>query len=96
MERSLGIERVYNLGDYKSIRFSDTIDNLPEEIAMNQEIVDKIRYLQFINVESHYRQYIMLQKKVDPKLIELEEAMQFLSDEKATTMEELKNLIIKE
>jgi len=96
VDRDLGIERVYNLGDYKSIRFSDEIHNLPDEVAFNAELVDKIRYLQLVNVELHYRQYLELAKKVNTFGVEkIAEAMQLLEDEKATTLQDIKTILFK-
>jgi hypothetical protein len=96
MTRSLGIERVFNLGDYKSIRFNDFINNLPEKVALNNELVDSIRYLQLVNVELHYRQYVQLAKKIDKFGVNMQEAIDFLQSEKATTLEDIKTIFKKE
>jgi len=94
LSRSLGIERVYNLGDYKSIRFSDYVANLPERVALNAELVDKIRYLQLVNVELHYRQYIQLAEKLKTaKLESIAEVIQLLEDEKTATLQDIKTIL---
>lgn len=92
--RSLGIERVYNLGDYKSIRFSDNISNLPDRVVFNSALVDKIVYLQLLNVELHYRQYLELAKKINTYGVErVAEAIQLLEDEKTATITDIKNIL---
>lgn len=94
MNRTLGIERVFTLGDYKSIRFSDTIENLPQEVMLNQELVDKIRYLQMLNVDSAYQRYAEMYRKLN--VLPEEEKMSFLIEEKLNTLDEIKKLLFKE
>jgi hypothetical protein len=91
MNRNLGIERVYSLGDYKSIRFLDFINEVPEEIAMNMDAVGLIRYLQLVGVDLAYTKYNMLLKQHTPMLEHERES--FLTTEYANTMDELKQLI---
>lgn len=94
MNRSLGIERVFSLGDYKSIRFSDTIVDLPQEFVFNQELIDKIRYLQMLNVDSAHQKYVEMYRKLST--IPEEEKMSFLIEEKINTLDEIKLLLTKE
>ena len=91
MNRSLRIERVYSLGDYRSIRFSDDILDLPEEVVFNQPLVDKIRLLQLINVEINFRQYKDLISKVNT--YSEEEALAFLEEQKINTLDEIKDIL---
>ena len=94
MNRSLGIERVFSLGDYKSIRFSDNIQELPQEVMLNQELVDKIRYLQMLSVDSAYQKYVETMKKYGN--LPEEERTSFLIEAKINTLEEIKQLLNKE
>ena len=91
MNRSLRIERVYSLGDYRRIRFSDDILDLPEEVVFNQPLVDKIRLLQLINVEINFRQYKDLISKVNT--YSEEEALAFLEEQKINTLDEIKDIL---
>lgn len=87
MNRNLGIERVYNLGDYKSLRVIDYINDVPEDLMLDTDAVDKIRYLQLISLDLVYERYAVLSKKQVK-----EDAMLVLLEERANVMEELKQL----
>ena len=61
MKRSLVTDRLYNLGDFKNIRFSDEFNDIPEEFMLDSEFVSGIRSLQVLGVEILYREYLKLQ-----------------------------------
>lgn len=92
MNRALGIERVFNLGDYKSLRVTDYLNELPEEWALNDELVDKLRYLQMVGINLVYNNYVRLAKRYDME--NLAEAESFLIEERANTMDAIKQLIL--
>jgi hypothetical protein len=91
MTRTLGVERVFTLGNYKTIRFIDTIENIPEKLAFDAELVSKIRALQFITIEKDYRDYIATNKEVNA--MSFEDAITALDEERATTLEDIKNIL---
>lgn len=66
MSRKLAVERVYNLsewfGNYNTLRLTDEIE-IPEELEWNSEYVEKVRALQFVNMEIDYIRYISLSTK---------------------------------
>lgn len=62
MNRSLHCERVYNLSNYNTIRFGDMIEDIPEEMALNEGLVDQLRFLQMLNIEIAKNKYIELTK----------------------------------
>jgi hypothetical protein len=88
------MERVFSLGDYKSIRFSDTITDLPQEVMLNQDIVDRIRYLQMISVDLAYQTYVDTYRKLIT--ITEEEKLSFLIEQKINTIDEIKHILFKE
>jgi hypothetical protein len=94
MNRSVGMERVFSLGDYKSIRFSDTINDLPQEVMLNQELIDKLRYLQMLNVDAAYQLYVDMNRRINR--IPEEEKLSFLIEEKLNTLDDIKKLLFKE
>lgn len=57
MDRSIGLERVYNLGDYKSLRVTDYINNIPEELVLDADFMDGLRSLQLVSAEKAYYDY---------------------------------------
>lgn len=79
MNRTSSIKRLYWLGDYRNIEFSDVIDDIPEEVALNPELMGEIRLLQLLQVEWAYRQYhkmiekLPYDKNIDYAIKELED-----------------------
>jgi hypothetical protein len=94
VNRSLKVERLYSLGDYKNIKFIDEINDLPEEVIFNDGVVSKIRYLQLISLELNIRKYMELMRAV--QTVPLEEQLQYLEEQKVNTLDEIKQLLIKE
>jgi hypothetical protein len=79
MDRSIGLERVYNLGDYKSLRVSDYSNNIPEELATNDEFMSELRHLQLVSAELTYYNYSVMVSNLNEK--ETNEAKQeFLAE----------------
>lgn len=64
MNRELGFERVYKLGDFKTARFSDVIRDIPQDILLNPDAVNTLRILQFIQVEKSYYTYLKLRNNL--------------------------------
>lgn len=97
MQKNLKVERLYSLGDYKSIRISDEIIEIPDEFVLKEEVLESLRYLQFITIEIAYRRYLTLAKKAQTFTSEqINEAIGYLEQEKLTTLAELKDLMLKE
>jgi hypothetical protein len=88
MNRTSQIDRLYPLGDYRNIRFSDTIADIPDKLAMDSEFMAAIRYLQMVEIEITFRRYIELTNKVGT--IKFEEAMKILEDLRVETMGKIK------
>ena len=57
MKRNLGLERVFKLGDFKSMRVSSDILDIPEELALDSELMARLRLLQLIEVDRAFYQY---------------------------------------
>lgn len=92
MKRTLGIERVFTLGQYKTLRLADTIEDIPEELALNPDFVDKIRILQMLNIEKQYRDYIKINEKINANL-NIEDAYEALDKAKTTTLSDIEEII---
>jgi hypothetical protein len=92
MKRSIGLERVYKLGDYKSLHVTDTIEDLPEEIMLNEDIVNRMRYLQLLNADYVCDVYLALGDKL-AKTPNVDERISILLEEKSNTLDEIKNLL---
>jgi hypothetical protein len=89
MNRSLKVDRLYNLGDFKHLQLIDEITDIPD--ALNQEKIEKISYLQLLTVEITFKKYAELAKKANT--FKEEEVLKFLEEERSRTIEEIKTLI---
>jgi len=94
MDRSLGMERLYSLGNYKNIKFSSYINDLPEDIMLEPSVVGKLRFMQMLEIELSYRKYIQLSKEVFNKLEE-GEIIEKLEEVMDSKLSELKSLLAK-
>ena len=91
MTRDLAVERLYFLGDYKNIKFSNVLKDVPDEIAQNDKAVELLYTQQFITVEIAYRKYYELIGKISKQ--KSEEVQEFLEAQRVQTMKELKEEI---
>jgi hypothetical protein len=91
ISRDLKIERTYSLGDYKNIKFTDEINNLPERFITNPKALDTVRYLQFIQTELNFRRYINLAKNFNA--LTEDEAIEELEKLREITINDIKTLL---
>jgi hypothetical protein len=91
MNREIGVERLYSLGDYKNIKFSDVITDIKQEYCVDQNLMEKVRYLQMLAIETSFYRYIELAKRIGT--VKQEEAMELLSGELERTLEEIKQIL---
>ena len=61
MKRTLKIDRLYSLGDWKNVRFGDEFVDVPEEYILDTDFIANLRMLQLLGVEILYREYLKLQ-----------------------------------
>ena len=91
MNKSITLERTWQLVQFEPLRVSDTITEIPEIVASNPEAMRLLRYLQLIDTEWTYMQYAKLRAS-EPKLTSLEaieSANEFLEEERRITFENL-------
>ena len=82
MEQTIGMERLYKLGDFKNLKFIDTISGIQDEYILNDEFQDMLRVLQLVRADKYYLNYIKLFddiiEKVINKILTTEEAINIL------------------
>ena len=91
MNKSLTVERTWQLVQFEPFRVADTISEIPDYIASNPNSMRLLRYLQLVDIEWTYVQYAKL-KASTPKLNSIESisaAQEFLEEERRKTFEEL-------
>ena len=92
MERTITTDRRYPVGDYKFITFTDTISNLPQEVALNPIFVSEARFMQLVGFEVAYRKYIQLLTQ-HPHAEALDKAIKALEEIRLDSLKKL-NVII--
>ena len=89
MNRNLTAERLYSIRQYENIKLTDTIEDLPDEIALDPGWVNDLRYLQFVELELSYRRYLDLIKNLNS--LDLDNSLAFLEQEKTNTIDTIRN-----
>ena len=66
MNMNLKIKRIYNLGNYSNVEFTEELNEIPEKLLFNKEVMHKFRKLLMLNVEVSYKKYLeLLEKKAE-------------------------------
>lgn len=93
MARHLSLDRTYSLSNYNNLKVFDSIE-LPDGYEFDQKLVEKIRYLQMIQLELTYRKYIILME--DVLKYDTYTAMTHLEELRLNTLDEIKNILIED
>jgi hypothetical protein len=87
MKKTQYVERTYNLGDYKSIKFSSALSDIPQSLALNDKITGLLYLHQFLTIETAYRRYYELIQGMSTASVK--DALEKLETERVQTMKEL-------
>jgi len=91
VNRSLGVERAYNLGDYNNIHLMEYLNEIPEDLWSDEHFSNRVRLLQLLSLETTFRKYLFLKDSLEK--LPPEEALTKLEELTSGVMTELKNLI---
>lgn len=94
MNRTIELERVYQLAPYQSIRLGDQLKDLPAKFSLNTELIRKLYFLMAINVEISYNEIMNFYKEL--KEMPENHISRFLEEKKINTMDEIKALILEQ
>lgn len=98
MNRSISVDRLYTLGDYKNIRFVNTINDIPEELASNPRIIELLYAQEYLQCEAGYRKYVNMLEKMNEetttmvagkRVADPQAVAEFLAEERERNMREL-------
>ena len=78
MKRTATTSRLYNLGDFKNISFTDTIEEIPEEFAMNNKAMRILRSMQLFQIERAYLKYRKLKQTTQE--MSLDDALELIDE----------------
>jgi len=90
MKRSVTTTRLYSLGNYQNISFSDTIEDIPESVAFDNEAMKRLRSIQLFQIEKSFLKYFKL-KETTHKL-STEEAMELINELDVTSSKKFEEL----
>lgn len=93
MERTLYAERLYSLGDFKNIKFSSALTQIPEEIATNPEAINLLYVDMFVGMELAYRKYYAMVEKLSRANVQ--EVIEGLKTEQEQNFQQLKETLNK-
>lgn len=87
MNRSLTTERIFPMGNYANLKLGHTLNEIPEKIATNPQAMNLLQYVLLLDVEYAYKKYHQLLERTGG--MRLEDALEFLEQERSTTFEQL-------
>jgi len=65
MNRAVGIERVFSLGNCNMFRVSDTISDIPDYLATDDQFIADLRGLQVLEAEKTFIKYSLLKEGLE-------------------------------
>jgi len=91
--RRLVFERLYSLKQYENVKFIDDL-TIDFDLGKEVDLYKKLRYLQFIQSEMAFREYLILLKKLNE--MNLEDSIEFLTAERTTTIDLIKQAMLEQ
>lgn len=88
MERNLGVERLYTLGDFQNIKFSNTINGVPVELASNERIIALLFAQSALSCDIAYMEYKKRREAMKDEKVK--DVLTALKEEREATFMELK------
>ena len=87
MKRTVYVERLFSLGDFKNVKFSTALTGIPEELAKNDKVTNLLFLQGAIGCELAYRKYWnILEHITRDKTVD---AIKYLEEQRQQTFEEL-------
>jgi len=90
MKRSATTTRLYSLGNYQNISFSDTIEDIPEEISLDNKAMGLLRSIQLFQIERSYLKYFKLKETTHS--LSTEEALELIDELDVTSTRKFNKL----
>jgi len=90
MKRTATTSRLYSLGDFKNISFTDTVEEIPEEFAMNNKAMRILRSMQLFQIERAYLKYIKLKQTMQDMTVD--ESLELIDELDVVSTEKFNSL----
>lgn len=85
--RDIGVERLYFIANYQNIKFDSKLHNIPEELANNSEVMDRLYYIQMLSCDIAYKNYMALRDRMEKEKVK--SILELLKDERELAQKEL-------
>lgn len=94
MNRTVGVERTFYISDFNIIKPMEYMNDIPEELATDENFINKIRFIQLLNLELTFKKYIIFKGRIDQ--MSPADAVAELERLKSNAMDELNQILNKE
>ena len=91
MNRTVGVERSYFISDFNIIKPMEYMNDIPENLASNGSFINKVRFIQLLDLELIWKKYLVLKGRVDQ--LSPEDAIAYLEELKSNAMDELNQML---
>jgi len=91
MARQIKVDRRYSLGDYKYITLFDEIE-IGNELMLDQNLVNKVRFVQILSMEVAYRKYLKLILEYPHTAKDIEAGIKALEEMQTQELNSLKDI----
>lgn len=88
MERNLSVERLYTLGDFQNIKFTNTITGIPSELANNDNVVALLFLQAGLSCDIAYSEYMKRREALKGDVVK--DKLAHMKQEREDTFTELK------
>ena len=94
MKRTVGVERSYFISNFNIIKPMEYMNDIPENLMMDENFVNKVRFIQLLDLELIWKKYIILKGRIDQ--MSPVDAVAKLEELKSNAMDELNQIFNKE
>ncbi len=91
MNRTVGVERSYFISDYNIIKPVEYMNDIPENLASNGSFINRVRFIQLLDLELIFKKYLVLKSRVDQ--LSPDDAIAYLEELKSNAMDELDKML---
>jgi hypothetical protein len=91
VNRTITTERLYYLGDYRNLKVTDTIADLPSKVVFTPNLGGKIRWIQLLEMEILHEKYLEMKGRYKDK--SPEEVLALLEENRVQALQELKSIL---
>lgn len=92
MKRNLEIERTYFLGQYRNIKVFNSLMEIPEELANNDDALRLFRMLQLLEVERAFQEYKLMIESFEREELTSEKVLAMIDEMHRGTTKELEKI----